>query len=86
MVECRRCQTDQQLPRSRGRFGSRAVELGYLTQFQVQVLLRYQRQLQKRYGQYFVEQGRMTNADIEAWLREQQHHNQHFEDPWKKWR
>nr|WP_320115436.1 DnaJ domain-containing protein [uncultured Desulfuromonas sp.] len=70
----------------RGRFGARAVELGYLTQFQVQVLLRYQRQLQKRYGQYFVEQGRMTNADIEAWLREQQYHNQHFEDPWKKWR
>jgi len=70
----------------RGRFGTRAVELGYLTQFQVQVLLRYQRQLQKRYGQYFVEQGRMTNAEIEAWLREQYHHNQYYDDPWKKWR
>ena len=70
----------------RGRFGARAVELGYLTPFQVQVLLRYQRQMQKRYGQYFVEQGRMSNFEVEAWLRKQQRHNQHFEDPWKKWR
>jgi hypothetical protein len=70
----------------RGRFGARAVKLGYLTPFQVQVLLRYQRQLQKRFGQYFVEQGRMTNAEIEAWLREQQRHNQFYDDPWKRWR
>jgi len=59
----------------RGRFGSRAVDLGYLTAFQVQVLLRHQRQLQKRFGQYFVEQGMLTNEEIDAYIREQKQHN-----------
>lgn len=62
----------------RGRFGARAVELGYLTSFQVQVLLRYQRQAQKQFGQYFVEQGMMTDAEIESYIRQQQQHNFHF--------
>lgn len=59
----------------RGRFGARAVDLGYLTPFQVQVLLRHQRQLQKRFGQYFVEQGMLSNAEIDAYIREQKQHN-----------
>lgn len=67
----------------RGRFGARAVELGYLTPFQVQVLLRYQRQMQKPFGQYFVEQGMMTDAEIEAYIRQQQQHNAHFKAPFR---
>lgn len=59
----------------RGRFGTRAVELGYLTSFQVQVLLRHQRQLQKRFGQYFVEQGMFSTTEIESYIREQGQHN-----------
>lgn len=59
----------------RGRFGKRAVSLGYLTPFQVQVLLRHQRQAQKLFGQYFVEQGRLSADEIEAYIREQQQHN-----------
>ncbi|OQY24236.1 MAG: hypothetical protein B6I37_03625 [Desulfobacteraceae bacterium 4572_35.2] len=59
----------------RGRFGVRAVELGYLTSFQVQVLLRHQRQLQKRFGQYFVEQGMLSIDQIDAYIREQKQHN-----------
>lgn len=65
----------------RGRFGARAVDLGYLTQFQVQVLLRHQRQLQKRFGQYFVEQGMLSVAEIEAYIREQKQHNFHYRSP-----
>ncbi|MEA3465824.1 MAG: J domain-containing protein [Thermodesulfobacteriota bacterium] len=62
----------------RGRFGARAVELGYLTAFQVQVLLRHQRQLQKRFGQYFVEQGMVSDGKIEAYIREQEQHNRRY--------
>ena len=62
----------------RGRFGTRAVELGYLTAFQVQVLLRHQRQLQKRFGQYFVEQGMVSFGEIEAYIREQEQHNRRY--------
>jgi hypothetical protein len=62
----------------RGRFGARAVELGFLTPFQVQVLLRSQRHSQKPFGQYFVEQGVMTSQEIEAYIREQHQHNANF--------
>ncbi len=57
------------------RFGRRAVELGCLSEFQVQVLLRHQRQIQKRYGQYFVEQGILSNYQLERYIYEQQLHN-----------
>ena len=62
----------------RGRFGSRAVEMGYLTAFQVQVLLRHQRQAQQLFGQYFVEQGRLSPAEIEAYIRQQRQHNSRY--------
>ncbi|OQY20564.1 MAG: hypothetical protein B6I36_00680 [Desulfobacteraceae bacterium 4572_35.1] len=62
----------------RGRFGARAVQMGYLTTFQVQVLLRHQRHAQKRFGQYFVEQGRLTRSEIDAYIREQLLHNSKF--------
>ncbi len=62
----------------RGRFGARAVALGFLTPFQVQVLLRHQRQAQKLFGQFFVEQGRLTRAEVEAHIRGQRQHNSHY--------
>ncbi len=67
----------------RGRFGARAVNLGYLTPFQVQVLLRHQRHAQQLFGQYFVESGRLSLGEIEAYVREQQRHNSRYRSPAK---
>ncbi|MGK2943244.1 MAG: J domain-containing protein [Desulfuromonadales bacterium] len=44
------------------RFGKKAVELGYLKPHQVEALLHYQRSLQQRIGQYFIEKGLLTEA------------------------
>jgi hypothetical protein len=46
------------------RFGKKAIELGHLKPHQVEALLNYQRTLQKRIGQYFVEKGLLS--DVEA--------------------
>lgn len=58
------------------RFGQRAIQLGVLTPFQVQTLLRYQRNLHKRLGQYFVESNLLSAQDIEKLAEELTSHNQ----------
>ncbi|BCA80571.1 J domain-containing protein [Desulfuromonas sp. AOP6] len=58
------------------RFGQRAVKLGVLTPFQVQTLLRYQQNLHKRIGQYFVESNLLSAQDIEKLVEELKTHNQ----------
>ena len=58
------------------RFGQRAVKLGVLTPFQVQTLLRYQQNLHKRIGQYFVESNLLDAQDIEKLVEELRAHNQ----------
>lgn len=65
----------------RGRFGARAVDLGYLTPFQVQVLLRHQRQLQKPFGQYFIEQGMLSVVELNGYIRDQKQHNFRYRSP-----
>ena len=45
------------------RFGKKAIELGYLKPHQVDALLHYQRSLQKRIGQYFVEKGLLSEEE-----------------------
>jgi len=45
------------------RFGKKAIELGHLKHHQVEALLHYQRTLQKRIGQYFVEKGLLSEED-----------------------
>ncbi|WP_320055458.1 J domain-containing protein [Desulfuromonas thiophila] len=62
----------------RGRFGQRALDLGHLTSFQLQVLLRYQQRCQKPFGQYFVEQGLLRSQEVETFVRSQRQHNARF--------
>lgn len=62
----------------RGRFGERAIHHGYLTPFQVQVLLRYQQRSQQPFAQYFVEQGILSAAEVENLMRQQARHNAKF--------
>ena len=57
------------------RFGKKAVELGYLKPFQVEALLNHQRTLQKRIGQYFVEQGLLTEEEASRISRNLAKHN-----------
>ncbi len=56
-------------------FGQRGVHLGFLTPFQVRVLLTYQRSLQKKLGRYFVEQGLLRHYEMERLVAELKAHN-----------
>lgn len=57
------------------RFGDKATSLGYLSQQQVDILLRRQRGLQQRIGRYFVEQGLLSEGEVEQLAHELQNHN-----------
>ncbi len=57
------------------RFGERAVALGLLSTFQVRTLLWYQRGQQQKLGQYFVEQGLLTPAEVEQLVSQMKEHN-----------
>ena len=57
------------------RFGEKAIELGFLTAFQVRTLLYHQRSQHQRLGQYFVEKGYLSHAQIDQLAREMQEHN-----------
>lgn len=57
------------------RFGNKAVELGYLKPHQVDALLRHQRSLQTRIGQYFIEKGLLTEEEAELLSKSLKHHN-----------
>lgn len=57
------------------RFGRKAVELGLLTPLQVDALLRHQRNLQQRLGQYFIDQGLMTAVEADQLAHDLEHHN-----------
>jgi hypothetical protein len=54
------------------------VHYGYLTPFQVQVLLRYQQRCQQPFAQYFVEQGILGRDEVERLMRQQARHNARF--------
>ncbi len=57
------------------RFGKKAVELGYLDQYQVDALLKYQRSLQQRIGRYFVERGLLTEEEADQISQDLASHN-----------
>jgi hypothetical protein len=59
-------------------FCQRAVHLGVLSSYQVRSLLGYQRTLQKKLGQYFVEQGHLLREDMEQLAAEHARHNARF--------
>ncbi len=63
------------------RFGHRALQLGFLNGTQLQVLLRYQRSLQKMLGQYFIEQGLLDAVEVEQLARELRDHNRREGSP-----
>lgn len=58
------------------RFGERAVEMGLITPFQLQILLRYQQRLQQPIGQYFLQQGLVYDQQLQEYLHQHQEHNQ----------
>jgi curved DNA-binding protein CbpA len=57
------------------RFGRKAMELGLLSSLQVEALLRHQRSLQQRLGQYFIERDLLTSAEADQLVRELERHN-----------
>jgi len=57
------------------RFGKKAVEMGHLKLHQVEALLNYQRTLQKRIGQYFVEKGLLSEAEANRISQQLTKHN-----------
>lgn len=65
-------------------FGERAVHFRFLTEFQVRVLLAHQRKMQKRLGEYFVEQGLLSRDKMEEMVEAQKRHNAQLGMPTRK--
>jgi hypothetical protein len=59
-----------------GTFGERALELGLLTQSQLNIILLHQRTLQQPIGRYFVAQSLLSELTLRHHLRELARHNQ----------
>lgn len=60
----------------RGRFGDRAVQLGLLAPHQIDLLVNFQKSRQQRLGQYFVEQGYLSDNQMTRLVGELRDHNQ----------
>ncbi|NIR56370.1 MAG: hypothetical protein GWM98_20175 [Nitrospinaceae bacterium] len=60
------------------RFGERAIRMGLLSPGQVKALILYQRTMQKKLGQYFVEKGILSAEEIEHLARKMDEHNSRF--------
>lgn len=68
-------------------FGQRALSLGLLSSYQARILLAYQRTLQKKLGQYFVDRGLLTREDMEQLADDLNRHNKRFPvAPVAEWR
>jgi hypothetical protein len=59
-------------------FGQRALQLGLLTSYQARILVAYQRTLQKKLGQYFVDHGLIPRDEIEQLVADLNRHNARF--------
>ena len=62
-----------------GRFGEKAVRLGMLTPFRLNLILFEQQIRQQRIGQYFVQHKVLTPQELEFFLKELRFHNSRFE-------
>lgn len=60
------------------RFGERAIRMGLLSPGQVKALILYQRTMQKKLGQYFVEKGILSAEEIEHLAHKLNEHNSRF--------
>lgn len=59
-------------------FGQRALHLGFLSSYQARILLAYQRTLQKKLGQYFVQRGFLSREEMERIVADLNQHNARF--------
>jgi len=59
-------------------FGQRALHLGFLSSYQARLLLAYQRTLQKKLGQYFVDNEYLARVEMEQLVDELTAHNARF--------
>ena len=59
----------------KGKFGERAIRLGYLSRFQLMALLGKQRNLQCPIGEFFVNEGILHLQDMEVMAEKQKTHN-----------
>lgn len=59
-----------------GKFGERAVKLGYLSTYQKEMLLSFQQSSQQLIGRYFIQLGILSEAQLAALLGELHDHNQ----------
>lgn len=59
-------------------FGQRALHLGFLSSYQARILLAYQRTLQKKLGQYFVDRGYLSRDEMEQLVVDLNKHNARF--------
>ena len=59
-----------------GRFGEKAVALGFLNQFQVDTMIHFQRSNQRPLGEYFVEQGLISPVLLEKLVSDLHDHNE----------
>jgi hypothetical protein len=59
-------------------FGQRALQLGFLSSYQARILLAYQRTLQKKLGQYFVQHGVLSREKMEQMVADLNRHNARF--------
>lgn len=59
-------------------FGQRALHLGLLSSYQARILLAYQRTLQKKLGQYFVDRGDLLRDEMEQLAADLNKHNARF--------
>jgi len=70
------------------RFGQRALQLGMLSSYQARLLVAYQRTLQKKLGQYFVEHGHLTQKEMDDMVADLNRHNARFPlasvDEWRR--
>jgi len=59
-------------------FGQRALHLGLLSSYQARILVAYQRTLQKKLGQYFVDRGYLLRDEMEQLVADLNRHNARF--------
>lgn len=59
-----------------GTFGERALEMGLLTQSQLNIILLHQRTMQRPIGRYFVARSLLSELTLRHHLRELERHNQ----------
>jgi hypothetical protein len=56
-------------------FGERGIQLGLFTPYQVRIMLVFQRSQQKKFGQYFVENGMISQRELEQLVLDMKEHN-----------